>query len=160
AELDEIVRTSDKQRFALSPDRTRVRANQGHSIEVDLQLAPAEPPGSLFHGTVQSALAGIRQQGLLKGSRHHVHLSGDVETATRGGARRGKPVVLEIDAAGMVATGHTFYRSENGVWLVDAVPPEFIGRSNLGPVQHFAGTGTRGAKVVIAKTTLAACEAG
>jgi uncharacterized protein (TIGR02452 family) len=156
ADLDEVVRTSDKQRFALSDDGKRIRANQGHSVQVDLQLAPAEPPGSLFHGTVQSAIAGIYAQGLVKGSRHHVHLSIDVETATKVGARRGKPVILEIDAAGMVATGHTFYRSDNNVWLVDAVPPEFI---NF-PQQHFAGTGTRAHKMTIAKTTLDAVDAG
>jgi len=156
ADLDDVVATSDKQRFALSDDRKRIRANQGHSVQVDLQLAPAEPPGSLFHGTVQSAIPGIYAQGLVKGSRHHVHLSPDVETATKVGARRGKPVILEVDAAGMVATGHKFYRSENNVWLVDVVPPEFI---NF-PQQHFAGTGTRASKVTIAKTTLDAIAAG
>lgn len=126
AELDEIVRTSDKQRFALSADSTRIRANQGHSVEVELGLPAVVPPDVLYHGTVAAALPGIRVQGLVKGERHHVHLSADIETANKVGGRRGRPVVLAIDARGMAATGHTFYRSENGVWLVDHVPVAFI----------------------------------
>jgi len=126
ADLTEIVATSDKQRFALSPDGERIRANQGHSVEVDLQLAPAEPPATLFHGTVDSAIASIRAEGLVRGQRHHVHLSSDIATATRVGGRRGKPVVLTIRAGQMAAAGHVFYCSANGVWLVDHVPPEFI----------------------------------
>ena len=126
ADLAEIVATSDKQRFALSPDGERIRANQGHSVEVDLQLTAADPPATLFHGTVRSAIASIRAQGLVRGQRHHVHLSSDVATATRVGGRRGKPVVLTVRAADMVAEGHVFYCSANGVWLVDHVPPRFI----------------------------------
>jgi putative RNA 2'-phosphotransferase len=126
AQLAEVVATSDKQRFALSPDGERIRANQGHSVEVDLQLAPAEPPATLFHGTVESALASIRAQGLVRGQRHHVHLSSDIATATRVGGRRGKPIVLTIRAGEMAAAGHVFYCSANGVWLVDHVPPAFI----------------------------------
>jgi uncharacterized protein (TIGR02452 family) len=157
-ELAALVASSDKQRFALSPDGERIRANQGHSVEVDLQLAPAEPPATLFHGTVEAALASIRAQGLVRGQRHHVHLSSDLATATRVGGRRGKPVVLTIRAGDMAAAGHTFYRSANGVWLVDHVPPEFIlfkaPKGTPGP------GGLRGAKSGIAKQTLAACEAG
>jgi putative RNA 2'-phosphotransferase len=125
-ELVELVATSDKQRFALSEDGTRIRANQGHSVHVDLQLPQATPPELLFHGTVPAALASIREVGLVRGARHHVHLSADVETASRVGKRRGRPVILTIRAGAMAAAGHAFYRSANGVWLVDAVPPEFI----------------------------------
>lgn len=125
-ELREIVAGSNKQRFAMSPDGARIRANQGHSVEVDLQLAPCEPPALLYHGTVDAALPGIREEGLVRGARHHVHLSVDVETATRVGRRRGAPVLLTIRAADMHAAGHVFYRSENGVWLVDQVPVRFI----------------------------------
>lgn len=125
-ELREIVADSDKQRFALSPDGARIRANQGHSVEVDLQLAPCEPPALLYHGTVDAALPGIREEGLQRGARHHVHLSVEVDTATKVGRRRGAPVILTIRAAEMHAAGHVFYRSENGVWLVDQVPVRFI----------------------------------
>lgn len=126
AELEELVATSDKQRFALSDDGLRIRANQGHSVEVELELPPAAPPECLFHGTVAAFLPSIRAAGLIRGKRHHVHLSADRETATRVGARRGRPVVLVVHAAAMAAAGHTFYCSANGVWLVDAVPPEFL----------------------------------
>jgi putative RNA 2'-phosphotransferase len=126
ADLDDIVASSDKQRFALSADGTQIRANQGHSVDVELGLPAMAPPPVLYHGTVDAALPGICAQGLLKGERHHVHLSSDVETATKVGGRRGKPVVLAIDAAGMAAAGHTFYRSANGVWLVEHVPVRFI----------------------------------
>ncbi|MEK7950863.1 RNA 2'-phosphotransferase [Luteolibacter soli] len=124
--LLEIVRTSDKQRFALNEDHTRIRANQGHSVEVDLALEPKQPPESLYHGTVEKFLGSIRSTGLQKGERHHVHLSPDLTTATKVGERRGKPVILTIRAAAMAEAGHPFFLSENGVWLTDAVPPEFI----------------------------------
>jgi len=126
-ELAAVVASSDKQRFALSPDGARIRANQGHSVEVDLQLAPAAPPATLFHGTVEAALPGIRELGLVRGARHHVHLSDDLDTARRVGGRRGKPVVLTVRAAAMAAAGHVFYRSDNGVWLVEHVPVEYLG---------------------------------
>jgi len=125
-ELAQIVATSDKQRFALSPDGTRIRANQGHSVEVDLELPPATPPARLYHGTVAGVLPAIRAEGLTKQARHHVHLSADLETATRVGGRRGKPVVLVIRADEMAAAGHVFFCSANGVWLTDHVPPELI----------------------------------
>jgi putative RNA 2'-phosphotransferase len=124
AELEEVVATSDKQRFALSEDRARIRANQGHSVDVDLDLEPAAPPARLYHGTIDRFVASIRKQGLVRGERHHVHLSADVETAIKVGGRRGKPVVLTVRADEM--TDHTFFRSANGVWLVDHVPPELI----------------------------------
>lgn len=122
----EVVASSDKRRFALSPDGRRIRANQGHSIDVDLGLAAVTPPPVLYHGTVVRFLAGIRERGLLPRGRRHVHLSGDPETAERVGRRRGPPVVLTVDAAPMAAGGHPFFRSENGVWLTDRVPPEYL----------------------------------
>jgi putative RNA 2'-phosphotransferase len=125
-ELLEVVATSDKQRFALDEAGTCIRANQGHSVEIDLQLTPAEPPPSLFHGTPQGNLEPIRRDGLLKMNRHHVHLSPDEATASKVGARRGRPVVLEVDAQAMRRAGFEFFRSANGVWLVDSVPPEFL----------------------------------
>ncbi|MEV8532319.1 RNA 2'-phosphotransferase [Streptomyces sp. NPDC051211] len=125
AELDHVVATNDKQRFAV--DGTRIRASQGHTVSgVDLDLPEAEPPAYLYHGTVAAALDAIRTEGLRPMRRHHVHLSPDRETATRVGARRGRPVVLSVDAAAMRAAGHVFRLSANGVWLVDAVPPEFL----------------------------------
>ncbi len=154
--LRELVASSDKQRFALSDDGARVRANQGHSVPVDLQLPPREPPERLYHGTVEASLDGIREQGLVRGARHHVHLSADLTTATKVGARRGAPVILTIRAADMHAAGHAFYCSDNGVWLTDHVPVRFI--LFKGP----KGTGSisRGAKVQIARQTLEACDAG
>lgn len=125
-QLEELVETSPKQRFAISADGDRIRANQGHSIEVDLGYAEATPPDLLFHGTVDRFLESIRRHGLEKRSRHHVHLSPDVETATAVGGRRGRPVVLRIHAARMQQDGYVFYLSENGVWLTEAVPPDYI----------------------------------
>jgi putative RNA 2'-phosphotransferase len=126
-ELEEIVRTSDKQRFALSPDRTRIRANQGHSVDVDLGLPPCEPPLCLFHGTVDRFLESIRATGLESGARTHVHLSSDEATARRVAARRdGTPVILVVRAREMHHGGHVFHVSENGVWLTKHVPTAFI----------------------------------
>lgn len=124
AELDHVVATSDKQRFAV--DGSRIRANQGHSVEVSLGLPEAEPPDVLFHGTNPAALDAIRAEGLRPMRRHDVHLSPDVETATRVGARRGRPVVLSVDAAGMRRDGHDFRVSANGVWLVPSVPVDYL----------------------------------
>jgi putative RNA 2'-phosphotransferase len=124
--LDEIVSTSPKQRFAISEDGARIRASQGHSVEVDLAYEPAAPPEVLFHGTVAANLAAIRADGLRKMARHHVHLSPDAATARVVGARRGKPLVLEIAAGRMARAGHVFFRSANGVWLTEHVPGEFI----------------------------------
>jgi putative RNA 2'-phosphotransferase len=126
SELDEIVTTSPKQRFAFSDDGRRIRANQGHSTEVDLGHEPAEPPDVLFHGTVKRLLPSIREKGLLRMDRHHVHLSEDEATARAVGGRRGQPVILRIDARAMREAGHTFFRTPNGVWLTDAVPSSFI----------------------------------
>lgn len=126
AELDEVVATSDKQRFAFSEDRLKIRANQGHSVEVDLQLEPAQPPPLLYHGTGQKCVPSIKQAGLAKMARHHVHLSPDVEAALKVGQRHGKPVIFVIDTARMQEAGFQFFLSANGVWLVDSVPPEFL----------------------------------
>jgi putative RNA 2'-phosphotransferase len=125
-ELAHVVEANDKQRFAFDDTGERIRASQGHSIPVDLDLPVTAPPGTLYHGTVAGALPAIRRDGLLPMNRHDVHLSPDEETATRVGARRGRPVVLTVDAAGMAAAGHEFRVSANGVWLVDAVPPRFL----------------------------------
>ncbi|CAL9494380.1 RNA 2'-phosphotransferase [Streptomyces sp. enrichment culture] len=124
AELDHVVATNDKQRFAV--EGTRIRASQGHSVEVDLGLAPATPPPHLYHGTVARHLDAIRAQGLRPMNRHAVHLSADRETATRVGARRGRPVVLTVDAGAMHRDGHVFHVSANGVWLTPGVPPEYL----------------------------------
>jgi putative RNA 2'-phosphotransferase len=123
-ELNEVVATNDKKRFSFDPTGLKIRANQGHSVEVDLQLQPQVPPAVLYHGTPERSSAEILAQGLKKMSRHHVHLSATVAEAIKVGARRGKPVVLVVDAAGLHAAGGVFYRSENGVWLIDEVPPE------------------------------------
>ena len=124
--LDRVVRENDKQRFAISADGTRIRANQGHSIDVDLGLQPTQPPELLYHGTIARFLDSIRTSGLERGSRQYVHLSPDVETARKVGQRRGRPIVLLIETGRMFHDGHTFYRSANGVWLTDAVPPAYI----------------------------------
>jgi putative RNA 2'-phosphotransferase len=123
-ELDHVVAANDKRRFAI--EGSRIRASQGHSVDVDLGLPPATPPAYLYHGTVAPALDAIRAEGLRPMSRHDVHLSPDRETATRVGARRGRPVVLSVDAGAMHRDGHTFRVSANGVWLTEAVPPRYL----------------------------------
>lgn len=128
ATLARIVAENDKQRFAWSPDGRSIRANQGHSVAVDLQFELATPPDVLFHGTVERFVASILRDGLLPRGRHHVHLSADLDTARRVGARRGAAVVLQIDAGAMRGEGCAFYRSANGVWLCDLVPPRFLMR--------------------------------
>lgn len=124
--LIEIVETNDKKRFAFSEDRESIRASQGHTVSIDLGLPPSLPPLILYHGTSERNLKSIRNYGLLRGKRHHVHLSADANTALRVGSRHGKPVVLRIDAGRMTQSGFTFYVSENGVWLTEYVPPSFI----------------------------------
>lgn len=125
-ELEFVVETNSKRRFAFSPDGRRIRASQGHSIEVELGYEPAEPPDTLYHGTVAGVLPKIREHGLLKMQRHHVHLSVDRGTAQAVGSRRGQPVLLEIDARAMREAGHDFFCTPNGVWLTDTVPSGFI----------------------------------
>lgn len=126
ATLDFIVGNDRKGRYSYSADGALIRANQGHSIEVDLGYAAVEPPEVLFHGTATRLLDAIRAEGLRRMSRHHVHLSADEATARAVGGRHGKPVVLVVQARRMHAEGRLFQVSENGVWLVDAVPPAFL----------------------------------
>jgi putative RNA 2'-phosphotransferase len=124
--LEHVVAENDKQRFAFSDDGQHIRANQGHSIAVDLALAPSAPPAVLYHGTAARFVASIRARGLHAGNRRHVHLSRDVATATQVGQRHGKPVVLVVRAEEMSAAGHTFFLAANGVWLTERVPVEFL----------------------------------
>lgn len=124
--IEQVVEENRKQRFAISDDGRRIRANQGHSIEVDLGFVPVTPPTLLYHGTATRFVDAIRREGLVKRSRQHVHLSADADTATAVGARHGKPAVLIVRAGEMAVAGHAFFRSENGVWLTDAVPVGFI----------------------------------
>ncbi|MFO1183490.1 MAG: RNA 2'-phosphotransferase [Bauldia sp.] len=121
-----VVRTSDKRRFSLSADGRRIRAAQGHSIAVDLALPPREPPNVLFHGTATRFLAAILREGLEPRSRRHVHLSLDEATARRVGQRHGTPAILTVDAAAMHAAGLAFYLADNGVWLTERVPPQYL----------------------------------
>lgn len=125
-QLAKVVAQNHKQRFRFSEDGTRIRANQGHSLEVDLGLEPRIPPTILYHGTATRFLESIQQTGLHRRSRQHVHLSADVETAQKVGQRHGKPVILTVDAAAMQADGYTFYCSDNSVWLVDVVPAVYL----------------------------------
>lgn len=125
-DLEMIVKNSDKQRYAISPDGKSIRANQGHSIEIDLEYAPQQPPEILYHGTATRFLADIRKLGLQKMNRHHVHLSAETKVTIQVGGRHGKPALLTIRAGEMHRKGLLFYCSTNGVWLVDAVSPEFI----------------------------------
>ncbi|MDL1898423.1 RNA 2'-phosphotransferase [Anaerolineae bacterium CFX7] len=125
--LERVVAENDKQRYAFNADHTKLRANQGHTVRVDLELAPQAPPEILYHGTSRKSLASIRAQGLHPGKRMHVHLSGDTATATRVGARHGSPVVLRVEASRMHAQNFVFYCAVNGVWLTERVPREFIG---------------------------------
>ncbi|GAB2479442.1 putative RNA 2'-phosphotransferase [Hymenobacter qilianensis] len=125
-QLNEVVATNDKQRFSLSADGTKIRANQGHSVAVDLGLTPITPPELLYHGTATRFLASIRKDGLRSGSRQHVHLSADAVTAEAVGRRHGKPVVLTVQASRLHRAGGLFYLSANGVWLTEAVPAEYL----------------------------------
>ena len=125
-DLKHIVATSDKNRFAFTEDGQRIRANQGHSVEVDLQYAPQTPPEILYHGTARRFLDGIRKHGLQKMERHDVHLSAETKVTLQVGGCHGKPVLLTIRAGEMHRAGFVFRCSSNGVWLVNNVPPEFI----------------------------------
>ncbi len=124
--ISEVVRENDKKRFAISEDGTRIRASQGHSVEIDLALEPKQPPEILFHGTATRFVDAIRKEGLRAMSRQHVHLSADEATATKVGQRHGKPVVLQIRAVEMWQAGQKFYISANGVWLTEKVEAGWI----------------------------------
>jgi putative RNA 2'-phosphotransferase len=127
-DLERVVSQSDKNRFELSPSRERIRARQGHSVDVEGDWQVATPPKLLFHGTVDRFLDSILIEGLVAKARHHVHLSPDLETARRVGARRGKPAILEIMAGDLADAGMTFYVTGNGVWLTDHVPATALRR--------------------------------
>lgn len=126
ASLKEIVETNDKKRFAFNEDQTKIRASQGHSLTLELGYEPVTPPDTLYHGTATRFLDSIFKSGLIKGSRHHVHLSKDLETASKVGIRHGKLAMLEVDAKKMFEQGYHFYVSENGVWLTEHIPPDFL----------------------------------
>ncbi len=130
-ELDEVVVNNDKKRFSFDATNTQIRANQGHSIEIDLQLEPAIPPAILYHGTSDQVVPSILDQGIGKMSRHHVHLSTEISIARNVGARHGRPVVFAVDTAKMHQDGYIFYCSDNGVWLVDHVPAEYLQKIDL-----------------------------
>lgn len=124
--IQEIVRTNDKKRFCLSEDGQFIRANQGHSIHVDLGLKPIKPPEILYHGTATRFLESILKEGLKPQARQHVHLSTEIETAVAVAQRYGKPVILRVEAGRMFEQGFTFFLSDNGVWLTESVPTAFI----------------------------------
>lgn len=126
AELQQVVATNEKKRFAFSEDGTRIRASQGHSVEVDLGYTPVTPPEVIYHGTPGQFLSSIREGGLRKGERHHVHLSESAETAAAVGERRGRAVILTVRAGDMSRDRMLFYQSANRVWLTDHVPPQYI----------------------------------
>lgn len=125
-QLHDIVENNDKKRFAISEDGKKIRASQGHSLKVDLGYQQAHPPDVLYHGTATRFIASIKETGLIKQNRLHVHLSESIDTASSVGRRYGTLVLLEIDARRMHADGCAFYLSANGVWLTDSVPADYI----------------------------------
>ena len=124
--LDEIVETNNKKRYEYSEDKSKIRARQGHSVNVDVELKEVIPPGLLYHGTAETTLSAIMKEGIIKGSRLHVHLSQTEETALNVGKRHGKPVVIRINTGQMNQDGIKFYLSNNGVWLTEYVSPKYI----------------------------------
>ena len=124
--LDEIVETNNKKRYEYSEDKSKIRARQGHSVNVDVELKEVIPPDLLYHGTAETTLSAIMKEGIIKGSRLHVHLSQTEETALNVGKRHGKPVVLRSNAGQMNQDGIKFYLSNNGVWLTEYVSPKYI----------------------------------
>lgn len=129
--LEEIVRTDEKQRYSFSPDKKKIRANQGHSVRVDVELKKSSPPEFLWHGTGEKYVDSINKEGLKPKGRLYVHLSADVETARKVGSRHGKPVIYRINSGEMHRQGYIFYLSENGVWLTDIVPVNFMETTEL-----------------------------
>jgi putative RNA 2'-phosphotransferase len=126
AELREVVETNDKKRFAFDETGKKIRASQGHSLEVEIEFEKQTPPAILYHGTAEKNVGVIFAEGLKKMSRHHVHLSPETDTANKVGMRYGKPIIFEIDTIAMLAEGFEFFVSANGVWLVESVPPQFL----------------------------------
>lgn len=127
-ELEEVVETNNKKRFAFNEDKTKIRASQGHSIDVDLALNTVQPPDFLYHGTAETNISSILENGIEKRSRQHVHLSADKETATKVGMRHGKPIILTIRTGDMHNDGILFYLSANNVWLTDFVEAKYISK--------------------------------
>ena len=125
-DLRAVVMFNNKQRFAFNDNETQIRANQGHSVKIDLDLKPKRPPMKLYHGTVNKAIDGIRKSGLTKMNRHAVHLSEDIPTAVKVGSRRGEAIILEVNSGAMYADKYKFFQSKNGVWLVEEVPVNYI----------------------------------
>ena len=129
--IEEVVATSEKKRFSISTDGSRIRAVQGHSSSnVDRSFGAKVPPQRLFHGTTARSLESIRHEGLKPGKRHYVHLSADEHTARTVGQRHGSPVVLAVNVALMHQHGFVFHQAENGVWLIASVPPQFLSDAN------------------------------
>ena len=126
AQLDRVVAENDKQRFTIADNGLKIRAAQGHSVDIISDLAPVTPPDRLFHGTATRFLDVILEEGLKPMSRQHAHLSADIDTATKVGQRHGKPVILTVDTAKMYVQGNSFYQADNGVWLAHFVSPEFL----------------------------------
>jgi putative RNA 2'-phosphotransferase len=136
-ELIEVVKNNDKQRFVIDNEKNKIRANQGHSISIDLALEPQTPPDELYHGTATRFLKSIMENGIKPMSRQYVHLSRTEEIAETVGKRHGKPVVLKINTKAMHEKGHIFYFSENKIWLVDYVPKEYIKIGDNGAIPNF-----------------------
>ena len=126
SELEYVVKNNSKNRFSISDNKKSIRANQGHSVKIELGLSSKIPPIKLYHGTTLNSYEKIKKDGLLKMNRNHVHLSSDIETAKQVGSRHGKPIVLVIDCEKMITENIKFYQSDNGVWLTDYVHPKFI----------------------------------
>ena len=126
AELEYVVFNNSKNRFSISDDKQSIRANQGHSVKIELGLSSKIPPNKLYHGTTMNSYEKIKKEGLLKMNRNHVHLSSEIETAKQVGSRHGKPIILVINCEMMIAENIKFYKSENGVWLTDFVNPKYI----------------------------------
>ncbi|WP_292008272.1 RNA 2'-phosphotransferase [Chryseobacterium sp.] len=127
-ELEEVVATNNKKRFAFNEDKTKIRASQGHSIDIDLALIPQQPPEFLYHGTAEGNISSILEKGIEKRNRQHVHLSSDKETATKVGMRHGKPVILTVRTGKMFDDGILFFFSDNEVWLTDYVDAKYISK--------------------------------
>ncbi len=125
-ELAEVVATNDKKRFAFDETGRKIRASQGHSLEIEIEFEEKTPPAIFYHGTAEKNVGAIFANGLNKMSRHHVHLSSEAETARKVGTRHGKPVIFKVNTAAMLAENFKFYVSANGVWLVEKVPPKFL----------------------------------
>ena len=126
ADLEIVVSNDNKQRYSFNEDKTKIRANQGHSVKVNLELVPIEPPNELYHGTATRFIESILREGITKQTRQNVHLSADIQTATKVGERHGKLAILIVDSATMHADGYKFYLSDNKVWLTDIVPTKYI----------------------------------